>query len=204
MKDRARQGVTFQAFHFGQFVIPVPFQGPGDQPIFGFNGKEPAAGHLRFITGAFQPALPLGLDLASPRFDLGQRSQGDFQLGWLHGLQEELADGGIHPIAAQCLTNRLSKQMIGSATVVNGGHPIRQIANCHPPATPTTQNDPLQQGRALSSRTALVFGVGGTVVVQAVLIAQKLLPGDIARMHFRQEEGPVLGLGEPAFDHPLA
>ncbi len=69
-----------------------------------------------------------------------------------------------------------------------------QIANRHAPPTATADHDALQQGGSLADGPTTVFGVGGTIIIEPLLIAEELVPGDVGGVDVMQDDGPVFAL----------
>src|SRR5262249_6586395 len=92
--------------------------------------------------------------------------------------------------------------LVDLIALVAGGGAVARIAHGHPPAALATQYETLQEGVALADRTPAVIPADGAVVVEALLVAEELLPTDIAGVSVMPHDGPV---GEshapgPAFD----
>src|SRR6266516_772169 len=86
--------------------------------------------------------------------------------------------------------------------VVARGRAIFEIAYAHPPTTRSTEHNPLQQGGALAHSPAALLRTKGSVVIELLLVDEKLLPGDIAGMGVVDDDRPV-GAGaraRPPFD----
>src|SRR5438874_9784329 len=77
-------------------------------------------------------------------------------------------------------------------TIVAGGRAIFEIAYSHPPATDTTEHNPLEQGSAFAHGPPALLGTKGPVVVELLLVEQKLFPGDVAGVSIVDHNRPVL------------
>jgi hypothetical protein len=194
---RHRGIVALEPLDLGQLHIPLPLQAPGHEPVFGVDGQEPAAGEVGFILRPLQATGPLLLNLARLGFQPLQGRQGDVQLGGLNGLKKCPSDGGVHAITAQGLAGRRSEIDMRSGTGIERGRPILQVADAHPPPPLAAEDNPLEEGRTLADGTPVLLGAEGTVVRQAGLVPQEVLPREIGRVDVVEEKGPVLG-GDPA------
>jgi hypothetical protein len=125
------------------------------------------------------------------RFHLIERSQRHLELGRLERFQKAGRHCGIHPIPAHGLTAINAEMEMGDVTLIARGDPIGQVFYLHPPPTLATDDDPLQERGAFSHRAWLLVKVAGSVAVQARLVAEKLVPTDVARMGILEDNGPV-------------
>src|SRR6266700_2269601 len=69
---------------------------------------------------------------------------------------------------------------------------IREVANGHATSAPTAQDDALEQGGALAHGPTSLLGAEGAIIVQPLLDAEELLPGDVAGMGVAQDDRPRL------------
>src|SRR4029450_12146082 len=99
--------------------------------------------------------------------------------GWLDRLQEQARHGSIDAIAADELTGVPALFVVPLVAFVAGRAAVAGVAHAHAPAALAAQHQALQQGLPLAHGPAAVVLSDGAVVVQALLIAEELLPGDV-------------------------
>src|SRR6266851_539187 len=140
-----------------------------------------------------QTMLPLQLviDLFGTGFHLLQSREGHFQVGRLDGLQKAGDHRLINPISAHGLAGSRSQLRMELVTFIHQQGTIALIANTHTSATGATQDDPLQERWSLSNRSPVLLCTPGAIVIQLPLIAQKLVPGDVAWMGIQEHDRPV-------------
>src|ERR1700693_5423812 len=73
---------------------------------------------------------------------------------------------------------------------------VAGIAHTQPPAANATDQQALQQTKALSGRSGEDFAIG-SVGCQAVAVGEELIPGDIPRMVIGNDDAPLV-LRHPA------
>ena len=76
--------------------------------------------------------------------------------------------------------------------VVAGTGAIREVADGHAAPAPPAQDDPLEQGGALAHGPTSVLRAEGAIIVQPLLVAEELLPGDVAGVGVAQDDRPGL------------
>src|SRR6266700_436811 len=76
--------------------------------------------------------------------------------------------------------------------VVAGASASREVADGHAAPAPPAEDDALEQSSALTDRPTPVLRAEGAVIVQALLGAEELLPGDVAGMGVAQDDRPRL------------
>src|SRR5262249_28914840 len=135
--------------------------------------------------------VPLAFDLTSLVLDLLQRGQRHFELSRLQGLQEYLGHGRIEAIAADGLTGRSALLLMHLVAPVAGCAAVAGLAHIHPSATVTAPDEALQQGVAVAHDTPAVLASEGAVIVQTLLVAQELLPTEVAGVRVVPHNGPV-------------
>src|SRR5258708_39257188 len=83
---------------------------------------------------------------------------------------------------------------MGLSALVAWDRAIGQVADVHTSTACSTRHDPLQEGRPFAYRSPTFLWSPGAIVIQHLLMASKLLPGDVARMSIPQHNRPVLEL----------
>ena len=68
----------------------------------------------------------------------------------------------------------------------------REVADGHAAPTPPAEDDALEQGSAFADGAAPLLWAEGAVIVQALLVPEELLPGDVARVGVAQDDRPGL------------
>src|SRR3989441_1015011 len=171
-----------QRIYLRQFLIPFAFQTPGYQPIVRVHGTVATARQIRLILCSLDLTLPLALHLPGAGFQRIKRRESHLQVGRLDGLQKALHHGLINPISSQRLAGFGGELPVGLVTFVHQQRAIPLVANAHPSATGTTQDDPLQERWPLANGPTMVFSAPGAVIIELPLVAQELVPGNVARM----------------------
>src|SRR5262249_10542165 len=87
-------------------------------------------------------------------------------------------------------------------TLVAGRGAVTGITHAHPSAALAAQHDALQQGVALAHGPPALAAAVRAVVIEPLLVAEELLPTDVARMGVVPHDGPVgrRHLARPALD----
>src|SRR6266568_9521073 len=117
-----------------QRLVPVGFQGSGDQPVAGVDGEVAAAGQVGAVPGAFDVAGSHGAGFGGAGPDLGLDGEGDLEGQRGEGLEQQLAGGGAggaagdglaaRPGVVDALAHALVVRDLGAAAGVAGdGHP---------------------------------------------------------------------------------
>ena len=140
--------------------------------------------------------MPLLRNLARLGFQPSEGRQSDFQVGRLDGVEERPGDGGVDAIAPQGLAGWRSAIDMRPGTGIERGRPILQGADPHPPSTLAAQDNALEEGSALADGAPVLLRAEGTVVRQAGLVPQEVLPGERGGVDVVEENRPVLG-GDP-------
>ena len=83
---------------------------------------------------------------------------------------------------------------MGLSALVAWDRAIGQVADVHTSTACSTQHDPLQEGRPFAYSSPTFLWSPGAIVIQHLLMAAKLLPGEVARMSIPQHNRPVLEL----------
>src|SRR2546426_1055556 len=200
LRGREREGrlfgsqsiFPFQFFACGQFLIPFAFQTAGHQTIVWVDSLVPSPCQVRLILGPLDLTVPLLIDLLGAGFQRIERGESHLQVGRLDRLQKALNYSLINPISSQCLAGFGGKLPVGLVTFVHQQRAIPLIADAHPSATGATQNNPLQERWPLSNGPTMVFRAPGAVIIELSLVAQELVPGNVARMLIQQHNRPLL------------
>lgn len=163
--------------HLGQGFIPLAFQLPGHQAMFGFDGLVLAAGPVSLFLGPLDFQLGLAEAEVGLRLELVQRGQGQVDLGGGQGRQEEPFDLGIDPVSADGLADRGPLVLVGAIAAIDGVLAVgTAIMHAHPLATTAAADQALQEGLAgpfqapAAGLEALLIGR------QTVLVGQVLVP----------------------------
>jgi hypothetical protein len=191
--QRGERGIL--AFERGQGRerrVPVAFQRPGDEPVVRVDGQKAAPGEVGLVLGAFASQLPLPLDLAGLGCHLFQGCQGHSQLGGLQGVEEDLYDGRVHPIPTERLAGGSGLGDMEGHTLITGPRAISQVAHAHASPTLPAEYEPLQQGSPRTDGSPPIFWTEGPIIIELLLVAEKVLPGEVAGMGVVHDNGPVL------------
>src|SRR6266849_1049844 len=192
------QGIfSLQLLDLSQFLIPLSFQAPGHQTIVRVDSLVASTSQVRFILRPLDLAVPLLIGLPGTCFHLSKRREGYLQVGRLDGLQETLDHGLINAISPHGLAGFPGELRMDLVTFVHQQRAIALIANRHAPATRAAQDNALQERWTFTNRSSMLLSTPGAVIVELPLVAQKLFPGDVARMGVQQHDGPVF-LFDPA------
>src|SRR6266851_5832623 len=183
--------LPFQFFHLRQLLIPLPLQAPGHEAVIRVDCDVSTAGQVCFILRPLNLPLPLVIDLLGTGLHLVQSREGYFQVGRFNGLQKAGNHSLIDAISSHGLAGSCGKLRMELVTFVHQHRAIALIANAHASATGATQDDPLQERWSFSNRSSVLFCPPGAIVIQLPLVAQKLIPGDVAWMGIQQDDGPV-------------
>src|SRR5262249_19273567 len=124
--------------------------------------------------------LPRGL--AAGVLVRGQCRHGHFRGGRLDGFEERARHRRIDAIPADELAGTSALLLVHLGAFVAGRRAVARVAHTHPPPTPATQDEPLQQRGARADGPAPVVCPRRAVVVEALLVAEELLPGEAARV----------------------
>src|SRR5436305_597424 len=138
--------LTLQVLHFGQLLVPLPFETASYQSVLWINGNIATARQVGLILCSLQTQLPLAINLLGTSLQLVKRRQRNRQMSWLDGLQETGSHSLINPIAAHRLARLLCYLRMSLPAFVTGHVAIKEVAHIHPTPTDSTQDYPLQQG----------------------------------------------------------
>src|SRR6266487_1377350 len=193
-----QQGIfSLQFLDLSQFLIPLSFQAPSHQAIVRVYGLVPSASQVGFILSSLNLAMPLLIRLLGTRFHLIKCRERHLQMSRLDGFQKRLFHGLVYTISSHGLTGFPGELRMNLMTFIHQQRAIALIPNAHASATGATQDDSLQERRALTNDSSMLFGTPGAVVIELALVAQKVVPGDVARMRIEEHNGPLF-LFDPA------
>ena len=113
-------------------------------------------------------------------------------MGRLDRLQKAVNYSLINPISSQRLAGFAGQLPVGLVTFVHQQRAIAKVSDTHPSATGATHNNPLQERWPLSNGPTMVFRTPGPVIIELSLVAQELVPGNVARMLIQQHNRPLL------------
>src|SRR5262249_14129160 len=102
-----------------------------------------------------------------------------------------------HGIPADELTGRSALLLVDLGTLVARCGPVAGVAHRHAPAAPAAQHETLQEGVTGAHRTPAVAPAPGAIIIEALLIAEELLPAEVARMGVALDDRPI-GQGHAA------
>src|SRR5207249_10389382 len=88
-------------------VIPVPFEGIGDQAVLGSHGEKLALRELGVLAGARDVCATGSIEIGLTGAELLEHLEGDLQRRRRDGLEDEVADGCVERGAVNYLTDRL-------------------------------------------------------------------------------------------------
>src|SRR6266567_1777496 len=190
---RFRQNLIFpfQPIHLQQFLIPLAFQAPCDQPIVRIYRTVATASQIRLILSPLDLSPHLLIDLFGTRFQLGQGRERNFQPSRLDGFQKTLCDCLIDALPAHGLTGFHRQLGMSLAALVNQQRAVSLIAYRHPAPAGATEHDALQERGTFTHRSPMSGCRGILIVDQLLLMATKLFPGDVAWVPVQQDNGPV-------------
>ena len=75
-----------------QGVVPVGFEGVGDEPVVGVDGEVAAAGEVGVVAGAFDVGAAQLVGFVGAGFELGLDGEGDLERERGDGVEQQLAD----------------------------------------------------------------------------------------------------------------
>ena len=81
-----------------QRVVPVGFEGVGDEPVVGVDGQVAAAGQVGAVAGAFDVLAAQRVGFGGAGFQFGLHGEGDLERERGEGVEQQLADGGVDDV----------------------------------------------------------------------------------------------------------
>lgn len=189
---RHRHIVSLKLIDRRQFLVPVAFETPCHQTIFGLYGLVTPPGQVGLIARPLEPQLPLVLNGAGLDFEMLNRLQGDGQLRGFDRRSQELRHRRINAITAYDLTSFARKIFVQLGTDIQRTPAIRHVTHRHAPAAHATHHEALQQRPPCADRATSLRGVKRPILVELRQIVMKLFPTDIAGVMIAQENRPLL------------
>src|SRR5262249_9380319 len=138
-----------------QLAVPVGFQRLGDEAIGRVHLHVPVPRVVGLVLRPLDLATPYAIGLVQARLDLTLHGQRQLERLRRHGVDQQLADGGIDLRAEDALT-----QGLGVAPAAARADVIRHeltaapgaVADLHPAAAQPADDAALQQGRPFAGR----------------------------------------------------
>jgi hypothetical protein len=184
---------ALQRVELPELVVPLLFQGPGDDAVVGVDRLVAALGEPRLVPRPLEAELPLLIHLRGLPLGFANDGKAELDLGRLDRGQEEPGDGLIDGSCQdEPAVPMLAAVLERSMAVIASTCETPDVADMHLAAAFATQGQSLKQGVPLTGSAALIRAPRRGVVAQLVLIGHELLPRDVGRMMVPQAHCPFV------------
>ena len=102
-----------------QRVVPVGFEGVGDEPVVGVDGEVSATGELGVVAGSVDVGAAELIGLGGAAFELGLDGERDVERERSDGLEQQIADRTVDRVSGEMQADRAAALdvVVGAAVV---------------------------------------------------------------------------------------